>query len=76
VQPNWPHARKQAVMAIIIPWDGGLGVSYSYRDGATEAGPIGATDWPIIRALERDGRLSFVSEKIHERFLRAMGANH
>src|SRR5262249_28305484 len=44
--PTWPHAPDEAIMAIIIAWDDGLGVSYSYRNGAAEAGPIGPTDWP------------------------------
>lgn len=55
--PTWPHAPDEAIMAIIIAWDDGLGVSYSYRNGAAEAGPIGPTDWPVIGELERDARL-------------------
>jgi hypothetical protein len=46
--PNWPHARRQAVMATIIPWNGRLGVSYTYDNGDAEAGPIGPEDWPVI----------------------------
>jgi hypothetical protein len=61
-------ARPQAVAAIIIPWDGGLGVSYTYRDGFAEAGPIGPTDWPVIHALEREGKLSFTSKRVQNRF--------
>ena len=60
-------------MAMIIPWDGGLGISYTYRDGSAEAGPIGPTDWPVIGELEREGKLSFTSEKVHERFLKLCG---
>jgi hypothetical protein len=45
--PNWPHARRQAVMATIIPWNGRLGVSYTYGNGDAEAGPIGPEDWPV-----------------------------
>jgi hypothetical protein len=66
-------APREAVIAIIIPWDGRLGVSYPYRDGSAEAGPIGPTDWPVIRALERDDKLSFTSQKVHERFLKLRG---
>jgi hypothetical protein len=65
---EWPHAPREAVMATIIPWDERLGVSYSYSDGAAEAGPIGPGDWPVIRALERDGKISFTSKRIRERF--------
>jgi len=54
---------KQAVVAIIIPWDGELGVSYTYPSGAAEAGPIGPEDWPAIQALEREGKVSFTSKK-------------
>jgi len=47
------------VAAIIIPWDGELGVSYTYPSGPAEAGPIGPEDWPAIQALERECKLSF-----------------
>jgi hypothetical protein len=67
------HTPHEVVLAIIIPWDRGLGVSYTYHDGSAEAGAIGPTDWPVIRALERDGKLSFTSRKVHERFLRLRG---
>jgi hypothetical protein len=72
---NWPHAPREAVMATIIPWDERLGVSYSYSDGAAEAGPIRPGDWPVIHALERDGKISFTSKRIRERFakLRKLG---
>jgi hypothetical protein len=66
--PNWPHARRQAVMATIIPWNGRLGVSYTYDNGDAEAGPIGAEDWPVICVLERDGKISFTSQRVRERF--------
>jgi len=71
--PNWPP-RGQAVAAIIIPWDGELGVSYTYPSGAAEAGPIGPEDWPAIQALERECKLSFTSKKIHQRFLKLRAA--
>jgi hypothetical protein len=64
------RTHREAVLAIIIPWDGGLGVSYTYRDGSAEAGPIGPEDWPIIEALERDGKLSFTSTRVQARFRR------
>jgi hypothetical protein len=60
-------------MAMIIPWDVGLGISYTYHDGSAEAGPIGPTDWPVVGELERGGKLSFTSEKVHERFLKLRG---
>ena len=67
---------REAATAIIIPWDGGLGVSYTYVNGDAKAAPIRPADWPVIRMLERDDKLSFVSQKIHERFLklRAFGS--
>ena len=68
-----PH---EVVLAIIIPWDGGVGVSYTYRDGSAEAGRIGPTDWPVIRALERDGKLSFTSQKSTGALLRLRGAEN
>jgi hypothetical protein len=71
--PNWPP-RRHAVVAIIIAWDGELGVSYTYPSGAAEAGPIGPEDWPAIQALEREGKLSFISKKIHQRFLKLRAA--
>jgi hypothetical protein len=71
--PNWPP-RGQAVVAIIIPWDSGLGVSYTYPSGAAEAGPIGPEDWPAIQALESEGKLSFTSKKTHQRFLKLRAA--
>jgi hypothetical protein len=55
--------------AVIITWDGELGVSYTYSSGEAEAGPIGPEDWPAIRALEREGKLSFAGEEVHRRFL-------
>jgi hypothetical protein len=67
---EWPHRIREAATAIIIPWDDGLGVSYTYVNGDAEAGPIGPADWPVIRMLERDGKLSFASEKIHGQFLK------
>ena len=66
--PNWPHARRQAVMATIIPWNGRLGVSYTYGNGDAEAGPIGPEDWPVICVLEWDGKISFTSQRVRERF--------
>jgi hypothetical protein len=60
---EWPHTPREAVMATIIPWDDRLGVSYSYHDGAAEAHAIGPQDWPIIRALERKGRVSSPAKK-------------
>jgi hypothetical protein len=66
--PNWPHARRQAVMATIIPWNGRLGVSYTYGNGDAEAGPIGPEDWPVICVLERDGKISFTSQRVRECF--------
>jgi hypothetical protein len=75
---EWPHAIREAATAIIIPWDDELGVSYTYANGDAEAGPIGSADWPAIRALERNGKLSFASKKIRDRFLklRALGPDH
>jgi hypothetical protein len=53
-------------------------VSYTYANGEAEAGPIGPADWPAISALERDGKLSFATKKVHERFLtlRSFGLDH
>lgn len=67
---EWSHKTREAATAIIIPWDDQLGVSYTYVNGDCEAGPIGPADWPAIRALERDGKLSFASPKIRKRFLK------
>jgi hypothetical protein len=52
-------------------------VSYTYVNA--EAGPIGPSGLaghPYV--LERDGKLSFMNEKIHDRFLklRALGLDH
>jgi hypothetical protein len=69
----WPHTPREAVMATIIPWDDCLGVSYTYANGAAEAGPIGSEDWPVIRALERDGKVSFANQNIRKRFLKLRG---
>ena len=70
---NWAHKRPEAVAAIIIPWDGELGVSYAYHDGSAEAGPIGPTDWSVIRELECSGKLSLANKKMPERFLKVRG---
>jgi hypothetical protein len=70
---NWAHKRHEAVTAIIVPWDGELGISYAYHDGSAEAGPIRPTDWSVIRELERRGKLSFANKKVHERFLKVRG---
>ena len=55
-------------MATIIP----------SNNGDAEAGPIGPEDWPVIRTLERDGKISFTSKQVRERFakLRKLGPNH
>ena len=45
-------------------------MSYTYVNGDAEAGPIRPADWPVIRMLERGGKLSIASHKIHERFLK------
>jgi hypothetical protein len=34
------HTPHEVVLAMIIPWDRGLGVSYTYRDGSAEAGRV------------------------------------
>ena len=77
-KPERPHSIREAAIAIIIAWDDRLGESYTYANGDAEAGPIGPADWPTIRALERDGKLSFATRKIRERFtkLRALGLDH
>jgi hypothetical protein len=62
------HARREAVRASIIPCQGRLGVSYRYKNGEAETGPIGPDDWPVISALERKGKISFTSELVRERF--------
>jgi hypothetical protein len=67
---NWPP-RRQAVAAVIIDWDRELGVSYTYSSGEAEAGPIGPEDWPAIRALEHEGKLSFAGEEVHRRFVKS-----
>jgi hypothetical protein len=66
--PSWPHARREAVMATIIPCNGRLGVSYTYDNGDAETGPIGPDDWPIIGLLKRQGKISFTSQLVRERF--------
>jgi hypothetical protein len=49
-------------MAPIIPWNGRLGVSYTYDNGDAEAGPIGPA------ALEWNGKISFASQHVRENF--------
>lgn len=75
---EWPHTPGEAVLATIIPWDGGLGVSYSYPDGAAEAHAIGPQDWSVIHVLERQGKVSFASEKVRGSFvkLRMLGFDY
>ena len=63
-----PHARREAVMATIIPCNGRLGVSYTYGNGDAETGPIGPDDWPVIGLLKRQGKISFTSQLVRERF--------
>jgi hypothetical protein len=65
---EWQHTPSEAVMAMIIPWDRGLGVSYTYSNGDAEAGPIGPEDWPVIRVLESEGKVSFTSKHMRQRF--------
>jgi len=62
------HARREAARATIISCQGRLGVSYRYKNGETETGPIGPNDWPVISALERKGKISFTSELVRDRF--------
>jgi hypothetical protein len=70
---EWAHTPQEAVTATIIPWDGRLGVSYTYLNGSAEAGPIGPADWTVIAALERDGKVSFANQNIRKRFLKLRG---
>jgi hypothetical protein len=55
-------------MATIIPCNGRLGVSYTYGNGDAETGPIGPDDWPVIGLLKRQGKISFTSQLVRERF--------
>jgi hypothetical protein len=71
-QSEWPWKIADAIGATIIPWDEGLGVSYAYTDGAAEAHAIDSDDWPVLRALERDGKLSFTSDDVRERFTKKL----
>jgi hypothetical protein len=75
---EWAPTPCEAVMATIIPWDGRVGVSYSYRNGDAEAHAIGPHDWRVIRALEREGKVSFANKKVRESLakLRTLGLDH
>jgi hypothetical protein len=72
---EWPHMPREAATAVIISWDDGLGVSYTYVNGEAEAGPIGPADWPVLRALERGGKVSFANQNIRKRFLKLRGSS-
>jgi hypothetical protein len=57
---QWPYAPADAIAAQLYrTTNGQLGVAYTYADGVGEAGPVAATDWPIIRRLQRAGKLTF-----------------
>ncbi len=78
LKSEWGHTPREAVMATVIQWDDGLGVSYSYHDGAAEAHAIGPEYWPVIHALERKGKVSFASKEVREGFAkrRKLGLDH
>ncbi len=61
LKSEWGHTPREAVMATVIQWDDGLGVSYSYHDGAAEAHAIGPEYWPVIHALERASGMRMTS---------------
>jgi hypothetical protein len=58
---------------MIITWEqtAGLGVAYEFENGDGEAHPIGTADWPIIKRLDRAGRLSFVRNELQSRYFDA-----
>jgi hypothetical protein len=63
----WKHKVEDAVSAEIIRWDGGrVGVSYTYADGAREAGAVGSADWPVINKLKAAGKLSYQNDVVRE----------
>ena len=70
---KWP-SQSGRISEDNYPTDNGLGVSYTYVSGDAKAGPIGPADWPVIRMLERDGKLSFTNEKIPRPLLEAARA--
>jgi hypothetical protein len=63
----WKHTIDDAVLALIVRWDGGrVGVSYTYADGAREAPAVGTDDWPVIRALRDAGKLSYQNDIVRQ----------
>ena len=67
VTGDWRHKIDDAVSAEIIRWDGGrFGVNYTFADGAREVRAVVSDDWPVIRRLEREGKLSCCSDEARE----------
>jgi hypothetical protein len=54
------------ICATIIRWDTmpGIGVDYEFENGDRKAHAICREDWPIIKRLEHEGRLTFVRPEL------------
>ena len=53
------HPKTEAISGRIITWDDGLGVAYDFQGGKHRAHAIADDDWPVIRRLEQDGKLTY-----------------
>jgi hypothetical protein len=62
---------SEPIKAEVFAWERrDPGVDYTFANGDREAHRIGLEDWPVLLQLERDGKLTFQSEEIRERFQR------
>jgi hypothetical protein len=65
--------KAEAISARIIPWDDhvGLGVAYDFQGGKHQAHAIADDDWPAIRRLEREGKLTYTNAAVHQKLMEA-----
>jgi hypothetical protein len=56
--------KTEAISARIIPWEGSLGVAYNFHGGKHLAHAIADDDWPIIRRLEQEGKLTYTNDAV------------
>ena len=67
--------KAEAISARIIPWDDevGIGVAYDFHGGKHQAHAIADDDWPVIRRLEQEGRLTYTNDTVRRLVARRIG---
>ena len=67
------HTLDEAVRAIIIRWNGGLGVEYQFSEGDRVTRAIGPEDQLALDRLRRAGRVDYVDDYVRRRYAASLG---